>query len=233
MDPLDRIDEIIAMVEDARSVPMSRTNCHVRPRLRWSRCWTSCAPSCPATCAGPAALLEERDKIIDAGKREADRIIGEGETEHARLVSVNEITVSRRARGRPDHRRGPGRGAAAARGGRRLRRHRAGQLRAVPDPVAGLDRAWPRQDARAARDRHLRDDRGWTTGRCRSDARISAVLAGGGAPGICCRPGAAAICAPGCPLPPGTSGSDQVRQQVQDLVQAGSPERPECSRSCT
>ena len=41
-----------------------------------------------------AALLEERDKIIDAGKREADRIISEGETEHARLVSVNEITVS-------------------------------------------------------------------------------------------------------------------------------------------
>ena len=26
MDPLDRIDEIIAMVESARSVPMSRTN---------------------------------------------------------------------------------------------------------------------------------------------------------------------------------------------------------------
>jgi len=47
-----------------------------------------------ATCGGLWPLLEERDKIIDAGKREADRIIGEGETEHARLVSVNEITVS-------------------------------------------------------------------------------------------------------------------------------------------
>src|SRR5947207_4489275 len=40
------------------------------------------------------ALLEERDKILDAGRREADRIIAEGEAEHARLVSVNEITVS-------------------------------------------------------------------------------------------------------------------------------------------
>src|SRR6185437_8535719 len=35
----------------------------------------------------------------------------------------------------------------------RLRRHRAGQLRAVPDPLARLDRAGPRQDARAAGDR--------------------------------------------------------------------------------
>ena len=40
------------------------------------------------------ALLEERDKIIDAGRREAERIISEGEAEHARLVSINEIVVS-------------------------------------------------------------------------------------------------------------------------------------------
>src|SRR5258708_13911296 len=40
------------------------------------------------------ALLEERDKILDAGRNEAERIITEGEAEHARLVSINEITVS-------------------------------------------------------------------------------------------------------------------------------------------
>jgi len=39
-------------------------------------------------------LLEERDKIIEAGKAEAERIIAEGEKEHARLVSVHEIVVS-------------------------------------------------------------------------------------------------------------------------------------------
>ena len=140
-----------------------------------------------------AALLEERDKIMDAGKREADRIISEGEAEHARLVSVNEITVSRRARGRPDHRRGPRRGAAPARGGRRLRRHRAGQLRAVPHPGAGLDRARPGQDARAARDRHLRRARR-TSARCRSERPGPALSAGcgstvGGRSGnLSCRP---------------------------------------------
>ena len=48
----------------------------------------------PAELRRASALLDERDKIIDAGKREADRIISEGEAEHARLVSVNEITVS-------------------------------------------------------------------------------------------------------------------------------------------
>ena len=39
-------------------------------------------------------MLQERDKIIDAGEREAERIIAEGEAEHARLVSGHEITVS-------------------------------------------------------------------------------------------------------------------------------------------
>jgi F0F1-type ATP synthase membrane subunit b/b' len=40
------------------------------------------------------ALLDERDKIVDAGRREAERIITEAEAEHTRLVSINEIVVS-------------------------------------------------------------------------------------------------------------------------------------------
>jgi regulator of protease activity HflC (stomatin/prohibitin superfamily) len=48
----------------------------------------------PSEMRRATALLDERDKILDAGKREAERIIIEGEQEHARLVSVNEITVS-------------------------------------------------------------------------------------------------------------------------------------------
>jgi F0F1-type ATP synthase membrane subunit b/b' len=40
------------------------------------------------------ALLEERDKILEAGRNEAERIIAEGEAEHSRLVSINEIMVS-------------------------------------------------------------------------------------------------------------------------------------------
>ena len=40
------------------------------------------------------ALLDERDKILDAGQREAERMIAEAEAEHHRLVSLNEVVVS-------------------------------------------------------------------------------------------------------------------------------------------
>jgi hypothetical protein len=93
VDPLDRIDEIIAMVEAARAVPMSRANCMV-DRAEMIGVLEQLRNDLPAELRRASALLDERDKIIDAGKREADRIISEGEAEHARLVSVNEITVS-------------------------------------------------------------------------------------------------------------------------------------------
>lgn len=93
MDPLDRIDEMIAMVEAARSVPMSRSNCML-DRGEMIAALEQLRGGLPAELRRAAALLDERDKIIDAGRREAERIITEGEAEHARLVSVNEITVS-------------------------------------------------------------------------------------------------------------------------------------------
>ena len=93
MDPLDRIDEIITMIETARSVPMSRNNAMV-DRAEMIGVLEELRNELPAELRRATALLDERDKIIDAGRREADRIIAEAEAEHARLVSVNEITVS-------------------------------------------------------------------------------------------------------------------------------------------
>ena len=92
MDPLDRIDEIIAMVEGARSMPMSR-NCIV-DRGEMIGALEQLRTELPAELRRAGALLEERDKIIEAGQREAERIVSEGEAEHARLVSINEIVVS-------------------------------------------------------------------------------------------------------------------------------------------
>ena len=92
MDPLDRIDEIIALVEGARSVPMSR-NCIV-DRSELISALDQLRGELPGEMRRAGALLDERDKILDAGRREADRIIVEAEAEHARLVSLNEITVS-------------------------------------------------------------------------------------------------------------------------------------------
>lgn len=92
MDPLDRVDEIIAMVEAARSVPMSR-NC-MFDRGEMIAALEQVRAELPGELRRAAALLDERDKILEAGRNEAERIIAEGEAEHTRLVSVNEITVS-------------------------------------------------------------------------------------------------------------------------------------------
>jgi cell division septum initiation protein DivIVA len=92
VDPLDRIDEMIALVEGARSVPMSR-NCIV-DRAEMIGVLEQLRTELPAELRRASALLEERDKIIEAGQREAERIVSEGEAEHARLVSINEIVVS-------------------------------------------------------------------------------------------------------------------------------------------
>jgi regulator of protease activity HflC (stomatin/prohibitin superfamily) len=93
VDPLDRIDEIIDRVQEARSVPMSRTN-FMFDRAEMIEQMDVLRSELPSELRKAAAVLDERDRIIEAGRREADRIISEGETEHARLVSVNEITVS-------------------------------------------------------------------------------------------------------------------------------------------
>jgi len=92
VDPLDRIDEIIAFVENARNAPLSRNA--MLDRGEMIGILEDLRGELPAELRRSTALLEERDKILDAGRREADRIIAEGEAEHARLVSVNEITVS-------------------------------------------------------------------------------------------------------------------------------------------
>jgi cell division septum initiation protein DivIVA len=89
---MDRIDEIISLVETARSVPMSR-NCML-DRGELIGLLEQLRSEIPGELRRAAALLEERDKILDAGQREADRMIAEAEFEHSRLVSDNEVVVS-------------------------------------------------------------------------------------------------------------------------------------------
>jgi cell division septum initiation protein DivIVA len=93
VDPFEHIDQIIAMVEGARSAPMSRSNC-VLDRAELIKALEQIREDLPTELRRATALLEERDKIIDAGRRESDRIIAEAEAEHSRLVSINEIVVS-------------------------------------------------------------------------------------------------------------------------------------------
>jgi vacuolar-type H+-ATPase subunit H len=92
VDPLDRIDEMTSLVEAARAVPMSGNAMVARNELLGLL--DELRADLPTEIRRAQALLEERDKVIAAGRREADRIIAEAEAEHARLVSVAEVTVS-------------------------------------------------------------------------------------------------------------------------------------------
>jgi cell division septum initiation protein DivIVA len=92
VDPMDRIDEIISMVETARNVPMSR-NCML-DRSELIGLLEQLRSEIPGEMRRAAVLLDERDKILDAGQREAERMIAEAEAEHHRLVSLNEVVVS-------------------------------------------------------------------------------------------------------------------------------------------
>jgi cell division septum initiation protein DivIVA len=92
VDPIDRIDEIISIVETARNVPMSR-NCML-DRGEMIGLLEQLRSEMPSELRRAIALLDERDKILDAGQREADRMISEAESEHHRLVSHNEVVVS-------------------------------------------------------------------------------------------------------------------------------------------
>jgi cell division septum initiation protein DivIVA len=92
VEPMDRIDEIISVVESARNVPMSR-NCMI-DRGEMLALLEQLRSEIPSELRRAAALLDERDKILDAGQREAERMIAEAEAEHHRLVSLNEVVVS-------------------------------------------------------------------------------------------------------------------------------------------
>jgi cell division septum initiation protein DivIVA len=92
VDPIDRIDEIISVVETARNVPMSR-NCMI-DRSEMIGLLEQLRGEVPGELRRAVALIDERDKILDAGQREADRMIAEAEAEHSRLVSLNEVVVS-------------------------------------------------------------------------------------------------------------------------------------------
>src|SRR5258705_13707194 len=75
VEPMDRIDEIITLVETARNVPMSR-NCML-DRGEMIGLLEQLRSEIPMELRRAGALLDERDKILDAGQREAERMISE------------------------------------------------------------------------------------------------------------------------------------------------------------
>ena len=115
MDPMDRIDQIISLVETARNVPMSR-NCMI-DRGEMIGLLEQLRVELPGEMRRAAALLDERDKILDAGPAggRADDLRGRGGAPPARLAQRGRRL--RRPGGHPDRstRPGPRRSGCATR----------------------------------------------------------------------------------------------------------------------
>ncbi len=92
MNPLERIDEVTALIEGARSVPMS-ASCIVN-REELLDLLDSLRAELPAEVRKARAVLDERDEIIAAGHREAERVVTGGLGEHRRLVSEADVTAA-------------------------------------------------------------------------------------------------------------------------------------------
>jgi len=86
------MDEMAALVEGARSMPMS-ASCIVN-REELLDVLDGLRSDLPAEVRKARALLDERDEIVAAGHREAERVVTGGLAEHRRLVSEAEITVA-------------------------------------------------------------------------------------------------------------------------------------------
>lgn len=92
MDPLERLDEIAALVEAARSVPMS-ASCIVN-RQELLDLLDLLRAELPAEVRRARVVLDERDEIVAAGHREAERVVTGGLGEHRRLVSEAGVTAA-------------------------------------------------------------------------------------------------------------------------------------------
>jgi cell division septum initiation protein DivIVA len=99
----DKLDELTALVEEARSMPMSGS-C-ILSRGEVLGLLDDLRELLPEEFRHAQLLLEDRDAVVDEGRREADRVLtdaqaerdrllAEGRTEHERLLLETEIVAA-------------------------------------------------------------------------------------------------------------------------------------------
>ena len=92
MDAQAKLDEIVAMVESAKSMPLSASvlvnKAEVLALLDELRTLL------PEELREAQWVIKDRDEVIDQGRKEAERIIADARTEQARLVSRTEVMQS-------------------------------------------------------------------------------------------------------------------------------------------
>jgi cell division septum initiation protein DivIVA len=85
----DKLEEIVAEIESARSMPMS-ASCIVN-RGQLLGLLDELRDLIPAEMRRAESVLHERDDVVQDGHREAERIIAEAHAERARLISETEV----------------------------------------------------------------------------------------------------------------------------------------------
>ena len=91
MDLQDKIDQIVALIEDARAVPMS-ASCMIN-RTEVLGLLTELSGMLPEEIRESRFLLRDRDGVIEEGKREAERIVAEAYAERDVLVHETAIVA--------------------------------------------------------------------------------------------------------------------------------------------
>jgi cell division septum initiation protein DivIVA len=89
VDVHEKLDELVAQVESARSMPMS-ASCIVN-RGEMLALLDEVRALLPEELAHAEQLLRDREAVIDEGRAEADRILGDARDEQKTIVSQSEI----------------------------------------------------------------------------------------------------------------------------------------------
>ena len=92
MDVHDKLDELTKMVESARSMPMS-ASCIVN-RAELLGLLEEMRELLPEEFRHAQLLLDDREAVVEEGRREAQRIIAEAELERDRLTSETEVMAA-------------------------------------------------------------------------------------------------------------------------------------------
>ncbi|MDQ1712731.1 MAG: hypothetical protein QOE45_2181 [Frankiaceae bacterium] len=92
MDAQAKLDEITAMVESAKSMPLSASVLVNKSDML--ALLDELRAELPDELREAQWVIKDREEVIDAGRKEADRIIADARTEAARLVSRTEVMQS-------------------------------------------------------------------------------------------------------------------------------------------
>ncbi|TAK70631.1 MAG: hypothetical protein EPO13_01790 [Actinomycetota bacterium] len=89
MDVHDKLDELAALVEEAKAMPFS-ASCVVN-RAEALRLVEDIRGLLPDSLRHADLLLSDREAIVEEGREEADRLLAAAQQEQARLVSEHEV----------------------------------------------------------------------------------------------------------------------------------------------